>query len=887
MGLARTDLKRLAMSAEIQTNFISRVLGSMMLRPGLAFLDSSLDNAAAKYLPFVFSSTDKALLEFTDEAMRVWVNDEPITRPSVTTAVLNGSFTSNLNDWTDADEAGAVSAWATGGFMGLTGTGTNAAYRHQSITPTGVNVGTQHALRIVVERGPVICRVGTGAGDDSYVSETVLETGDHSLAFTPTGAFVIQFLSRLARVVYVASCEIEASGDMEIPTPWLAADLNMLRFDQSGDVVFIACNEYQQWKIERRATASWSVVLYQADDGPFRTTNTGPITLTPSVLSGNGTLTASAPLFKSTHVGALFAATQTGQTVTKAAAALNDATESIMVTGVDTDRAFTIIISGMTGGGRTVILQRAFDNATWVAVSGKSWTVDTTESYDDGLDNETVYYRLLLSVVGAAGTTNITLQIATGSSRGIARVTAFTSTTVVSIEILDSFGATTATDDWEEGEWSDQRGFPSSVAIYEGRLVWAGKDRIWASASDDFYNYDGTSEGDSSFFSRTIGSGPVDSINWALPLQRLMLGGQASEFSCRSTSFDEPLTPTNANVKRASTQGSAAVPAVPVDSRGVYVQRGGVRVFELVLDGESLDYSSKHLTALVPEMGEPELLRSAVQRQPDTRVHFVRSDGTVALLVYDALENVICWLDIETDGDIEDVVTLPSDDGNQEDSVYYLVKRTINGATKRYLEKWAHEHQALGDAQTCALADSYVSFTNSPASTIVSGLGHLEGEAVVVWADGKCLDDASGDIKTFTVASGQISLTDGGSAYQASTGTVGLAYTAQFKSAKLSQVASGLGDPMNAHKMIKSLGVCLADVHPKGLEFGRDFTNMDPLPEVIDGAVVNPDTVLTDYNPEPIAFPGSWSTDARLCLQANAPRPVTVLAAVCEVEVHD
>ena len=258
LGLARADLKRVAMSAQEQKNWIPRVLGSMMLRPGLGYLGTSKNNAAAKYIPFVFSITSKALCEMTDQAMRVWVGDALITRASVSSAVTNGNFDSNLTGWTNADEAGATSAWQTGGYMGLTGNGTSAAYRHQTVTVGAADQGVEHALRVVIERGPVIFRVGTAAGDDSYVRETTLDTGEHSLAFTPTGNFSIQFLSRLARIVLVDSCNVEAAGVMSVPTPWIANDLDQLRWDQSGDVIFVAADGYQQWKVERRSATSWS-----------------------------------------------------------------------------------------------------------------------------------------------------------------------------------------------------------------------------------------------------------------------------------------------------------------------------------------------------------------------------------------------------------------------------------------------------------------------------------------------------------------------------------------------------------------------------------------------------------------------------------------------------
>lgn len=883
LALARADLKRLALSAQTMVNWMVRSMGSMMLRPGLKWLGSTKSNNATRFLDFVFSTSQKALLELTVNTLRVWISDALVTRVTTGTTVTGGDFPSGASlaaNWADNDEGSAVSSWVAAGQVGFTGTGTSAAIRTATVAPGTANV--EHALNIQVTRGPITLRVGSTAGGDEYISETSLDTGYHSLAFTPTGTFYIRFQSRLERIVYLASCQIAAAGVMEITTPWTTtAALQKIRHDQSGDIVFIAAAGQQQYKIERRATNSWSCAVYQSDNGPFRNPNVGPITMTPSVLSGNGTLTASIAFFKTTHVGALFALTSTGQAVTKNMTVVNDSTNAITVTGTGTDRSFTIDLSGLSTTGNTVILQRSFDNATWVAVSGKSWTADTVEAYTDGLENQTVYYRLRCTVF-AAGTTVAKLNIATGSVRGICRVTAYTSQLLVSMEVLTAFGGTAAVTDWEEGSWSDYRGWPSATRFYEGRLGWAGKDQIALSQSDDYYGYDPTAEGDAGPIVRTIGAGPVDTINWMLSLQRLLLGGQGAERSCRSNSLDEPLTPTNFNIKTASTQGSGNVPPAIVDKSGIYVQRGGTRVYQLELDPAAYEYTSTHLSAIIPEIGEPSIVRVGVQRQPDTRVHFVRSDGTVAVLLFDKVENIICWFEIESDaatGLIEDVVVLPGDEGSPEDQVYYVVKRTVNGAAVRYLEKWALESACVGGSLNLQ-ADSFITYSGS-AITAVTGLGHLEGQSVVVWADGldvgTVVDSDGNRTQTYTVSGGQITL-----ATAASNIVVGLPYTAQWKSGKLVQIQEAI----NMQKQISGLGMVLDRTHAFGIQFGPDFTQMDDMPSVDAGAPQDPDAIHDSYDDQTFPFPGKWDTDSRLCLKAMAPRPCTVLSVVCETQVH-
>ena len=886
-GLARGDIKRIALGAATHVNWIPSVLGSMTLRPGLEYIESVLSHNPVRMVPFVFAIGDTALLEFTEGFLRVLVDDELITRLSVSSAVTNGTFDTDLASWTDNDESGAASEWVTGGYMGLAGDGTNAAIRDQVVTVAAGDQGVEHALRIVIERGPVILRVGNNSTIDNLIRETTLGTGVHSLSFSPNSDFNIRFMSRLLRQVLVDSVAVESSGVMSVPTPYVESDLDLIRTEQSGDVVFVAVKDVQQQKIERRSTTSWSVVRFQSEDGPFQIPNTSGVTLTASALSGNITVQASARIFRSTHGpsadsdGAIFEITSKGQTVERDITGENQWTDPIRVTGVDNARIFVETREGTFVA--TVNLQRSFtsEDGPW-EIYGAGSSATGESSVDDALDNVIAWYRLGVATGNyTSGTVEASMNYQNGSITGIARVTEYVNATEVTAEVLVSLGGVDATDDWAEGAWSDFRGWPSAVAIYDGRLWWAGHDNIWGSVSDAYASNDIETEGDSGPIARSIGSGPVDTINWLLPLDRLAVGGQGAEFTVRSSALDEPVTPTNFQMKPGSRQGSAGVSAVAVDEDGIFVQRGGTRIYDLTLGDKSFNYASSHLSAIVPEIGQPEIVRIAVQRQPDTRVHFVRSDGTVAMLVFDRVEKVICWLEVESDGasgEIEDVCVLPGDVGDEEDQVYYVVKRSINGSDVRYLEKWALESQCIG-ANLSRLADSFVVY-NGAATTSITGLTHLEGQDVVVWADGEDVGYDDDDELIYTVSGGAITLTSA-----ASRVVVGLPYTAQWKSTKLLELVTQIG-PGKTHKNIKGLGLILANVHAKGLRFGRNFTSMDDMPSVEEGAAVDADAIRTAYDTETIVFPGDWDIDSRLCLEGKAPRPVTVMAAICEVEFH-
>lgn len=867
LALARTDFSRTQLSAEIQTNWMPRALGSMMLRPGLGYTGATKSNLQSVSIPFVFATDDTARVELTNLIARVWIDDELVSRATVTTTVTNGGFDTDVSGWSDQDGGTSVSVWATGGYLSLTGDGNAAAKRRQQVTVSGGNIGVRHALNIVINRGPVLLRVGSTAGGDDYIAETTLETGYHSLAFTPSGDFHVDLFNYREAASLVDSINVASSGTMELTSPYATADLSKMRWDQSGDVIFIACDGYRQRRIERRAAESWSIVEYKSDDGPFMVQNVSPVTISPSATSGDVTLTASHPMFKSTQVGALFKLTHTGQLEDADLSGADQFCDPIRVTGIDGTRAFAVIATGTWVG--TLTLQYSVSEpGDWVDAPLGTFTTNVAISYDDTLDNQVIYYRFGFKTGEyTSGTASVSLSSSSGSTTGIARVTGFTSSTVVSAGIIQEFGSATATSDWAESYWSAYRGFPTAVAFDGGRLWWAGRNHQWGSASDAYDSFDDTIEGDSGPISRTIGAGPVDSIFWLLSGSRLLRGAAGTIAAIRSSSLDEPVTPTNYNPKDVSTQGSANIAAAKVDTGAVYVQQGGTRLFEAVYDGTTLDYTTGDLSVHVPEIGEPAIVKVVVQRQPETRAHCIRSDGTVAILILDRVEEVKCWIDVETEGEVEDAVVLP---GTVEDQVYYTVKRMIDGGEVRYHEKWAMESECVGGTVNKQL-DAFMTWSGS--SSLLTGFDHLEGETVPVWADGEYLGD-------FAVSSGNISV-----GVTVSDAVAGLPYTATYKSTKLAYGVEA-GTALCMKKKIHQLGVIAVNLHPQGLEYGPDFDLMDNLPLTEDYADVDQDVVREAYDEEMFTFPGEYSTDSRLCLRATAPKPVTLLACVINLETN-
>jgi hypothetical protein len=733
LALARTDLDRTKLSAEVQTNFMPRALGSMSLRPGLEYIGSIANSSTCIIIPFVFATNDTALLEMTSTKMRVWINDALVERAPSTAAVTNGTFAGDVTSWTDADEGGSTSEYygstsvvaGSSDFLSLVGTRYARAIRQQTVTSSA----GEHAVVTRVVRGRVNLRIGASVGGDDYRNEVTLRPGVYSHLITSTGDFTIEYSANTEYRSLVSSVAIEASGVMVLDTTWASSDLGLLRWDQSADVVFVAAQGYPQKRLERYGPESWGVASYEPQDGPFLGINISNTRLTPSALKGDIDLDADRPFFRTEHKGALFRLTSIGQTVTAHSSLENVFTNGIRVSGVGESRLFNIFIDSTAPITSTVRVQRSIgDENSYANVAGLSYTgvEDKSTDFQDNLDNQIVFYRIGIPTGDYVGTdeTDVTLDYSAGGLAGVVRINNAFSSTQSSASVLIDLGSTDATELWEEGAWSTFRGFPSAVQIHEGRLWWAGKARIWGSISDAYENFDPDEEGDGGAINKIIGSGPVDKIEWIGSLGTLIVGSQGEELHAKTNSLEQPLTPTNFNLRDVSTQGSAGVPPVKIDSRMVFVQKSGLRVYEIGYSIDALSYNTREVSTLVPEIGEPGLARMAVQRQPDTRVHCVRTstDGTVALLLSDKAENITAWIDVETgdadgfNGRIEDVVILPS---TGDDAVYYPVRREINGSTQLYLEKMAQEHEAgatpikawtsirvIGDGSTTESIDS-------------------------------------------------------------------------------------------------------------------------------------------------------------------------------------
>lgn len=158
--------------------------------------------------------------------------------------------------------------------------------------------------------------------------------------------------------------------------------------------------------------------------------------------------------------------------------------------------------------------------------------------------------------------------------------------------------------------------------------------------------------------------------------------------------------------------------------------------------------------------------------------------------------------------------------------------------------------------------------------TSVSGLQHLEGRTVRIYAD-------MADAGTAVVTTGAVTLP-----WAASKVVVGLPYTSRWKSLKLAYGAQK-GSALTMAKAAKGLGMLF---HRCGedAKFGGQFdSTMKPLVLRRAGQDAYSSGAKLASREEVLPFDARFSTDPRVCIRVEGPAPFSVLGYVPDIEEHD
>lgn len=542
-------------------------------------------------------------------------------------------------------------------------------------------------------------------------------------------------------------------GAYEISSPYLEADLFGIQRIQSADVMYGFHGNYNPRKLSRFQHDDWTLESITFDWPPFLDENTTDITITPTgagaaplVVGTAVTLTASASLFTNSHIGSYWLIkhprtadeTVAPNKVTSAEAnGFFDAAGEVSGSLKDVEGSWNFHTTGIWTG--QLVVERSYDEGTSWHTIGKAFTSQDDQNFnvsgEETLGNAWLRIRAVepdgtFAWIAAAGTPNAcvaTLTVERYYHYGIVKVTAFTSATVVTAEVVRAINSESATKLWSEGAWSDERGYPSCGVFHEERLMTAGTTfephRLWGSRTFDWENFR-TGTLDDHSVKYDMNAGEMNAVRWLISKEVLLLGTAGAEWKLGSFDADEPLTPGNPIKPRVqTTYGSKSIQAIMLanvvlfvvggqsESAPGRVVRGAQYIFE---KGESGGYDAPDYTTLAEHITESGIVSMAYQQQPEPILWCVLDNGKAIGMTFEPGQKVWGWFPVVTEGLFEDVGVIP---GVTEDEVWWIVNRTINGSTKRYIEYFKPRDWG-SDQKDCFFVDSGLTFDGGDAVTI-------------------------------------------------------------------------------------------------------------------------------------------------------------------------
>jgi len=272
--------------------------------------------------------------------------------------------------------------------------------------------------------------------------------------------------------------------------------------------------------------------------------------------------------------------------------------------------------------------------------------------------------------------------------QGFVKITNIMSTSAASASVISALTITGGTLIWAEPAWSDLNGYPSCGTFFEQRLWMARTDvepqKIWGSRNFVYDDFSANSAADDDGINIQLASNESNEIQWLVAGQSLIAGTFGGEFIV--TGGDNPITPTNVAAKQQTSWGSEKIVPRRIGNYFYYIQRFGKKMRELFYHWDLDSYKSADRTILSPQVLGEGVVDMAYQQNPDTVVWCVLTNGTIATMTREIDQEMTAWTRQNTGDDLyESVCAIPSPT-ELYDQVWVVVNRTIDGATKRYIE---------------------------------------------------------------------------------------------------------------------------------------------------------------------------------------------------------
>lgn len=637
-------------------------------------------------------------------------------------------------------------------------------------------------------------------------------------------AYVLEFGNTYMRV-WKDGALVGGGSPYEITTPYATAALEAVDYTQGADTMFLALQSIAPYRLRRFADNLWSMDAAPLDPMPFAEIGRQPATTLTLSATSLGSISA-------TSGASAFLAADVGRNITRLGGIAN-------VTAVTGPTAINASVTA------------PFSSAT---IASGVWRLAGSPRAQCTPSADAPVGAACTLILDLDGWRSDDIGRFVRINGGIVKIIGYTDALTVSGTIVSELRDATAApaDSWslESAVWNSTDGYPRTLTLHQQRLVAAGStaypQTIWGSRPGLYMDFTkGTLDDDS--YSFELGSDEINPIRFLSSNRDLLALTYGGEWTLNG-GIEKPITPMNIRAVPQAKVGCASVRPEQIDDDLYYVQRGVSAVRSLGWNLQLGGYQSGEASTMSEHLARDGVSQISYQQSPDRLAWMLRGDGTYLAMTASREQNVraITLCTPAGGGVVESMATIPEDG---EDRTYMVVRRTINGATKRYVERMNWDAH-----QDCRVS-------KTPASATVTGLGHLALRSVSVVADGVDLGD-------FTVtAGGQVTLPRVATAVD-----VGLRFVPEIKMLA-AETGTGMGASAGRSKLTGRCLVLFQDTVGCNVN-GQPLAFRQLGDEVLDNPVA-PYTGWKDVSDF------GWSVDSDE-IEITQPQsyPITVLAVV-------
>jgi hypothetical protein len=280
--------------------------------------------------------------------------------------------------------------------------------------------------------------------------------------------------------------------------------------------------------------------------------------------------------------------------------------------------------------------------------------------------------------------------------------------------------------------------YPGAVSYFEQRRLFAGTNNspqtIWMtkSGTESDMSYSVPTE-DTDRIRFRVAAREANTIRHLVPLTQLLALTSAAEWRINPVNSDV-ITPTTISVRPQSYVGASNVQPSIVNNTVVYGSARDGHVRELGYSWQASGFVTGDLSLRATHLFDGlSITDMCYSKAPHPLLWFISSNGQMLGLTYIPEQQVAAWHKHDTDGSFESCTAVAE---GTEDALYVIVKRTIGGNTKRYVERFAT--RAVSTLENCFHVDSGLTYngtnTTSTTVTVTGGTDWTPAEVLTITA---------------------------------------------------------------------------------------------------------------------------------------------------------